>query len=95
MAVSLDTSCKTLTCAMVSSICLDEVLRGDGEGRVFNRLKGRVLQKNQENGPESILKNSKAVNLNDIKGIVANCPGISGTVPNFLPVSRKGPENLL
>ena len=27
--------------------------------------------------------------------IVANCPGISGTVPNFLPVSRKGPENLL
>ena len=68
MAVSLDTSCKTLTCAMVSSICLDEVLRGDGEGRVFNRLKGRVLQKNQENGPESILKNSKAVNLNDIKG---------------------------
>ena len=27
--------------------------------------------------------------------IVANCPGISGTVPDFLPVSRKGPENLL
>ena len=26
--------------------------------------------------------------------IVANCPGISGTVPDFLPVSRKGPKNL-
>ena len=52
MAVSLDTSCKTLTCAMVSSICLDKELRGDGEGRVFN---WRVLRKNQEDGPESIL----------------------------------------
>ena len=29
------------------------------------------------------------------RSIVANCPGISRTVPNFLPVSRKGPENLL
>ena len=27
--------------------------------------------------------------------IVANCPGISGTVLDFLPVSRKGPLNLL
>ena len=27
--------------------------------------------------------------------IVANCPGISGTVPDILPVSRKGPESLL
>ena len=34
------------------------------------------------------------VNLNDVF-IVANCPGISRIVPNFLPVSRKGPENLL
>ena len=31
---------------------------------------------------------------NGVISIVANCPGISGTVPDFLPVSRKGPENL-
>ena len=27
--------------------------------------------------------------------IVANCSWISETVPDFLPVSQKGPENLL
>ena len=40
-------------------------------------------------------KKPDAPYLGESRSIVANCPGISGTVPDFLPVSRKGPENLL
>ena len=61
-----------------------ELKSGDGAKRM-TPSQGELHSPVQENKNLAFL----------LVSIVATCPGISGTVPNFLPVSRKGPENLL
>ena len=46
-------------------------------------------------GQEWLLRESVVGLIKNAFFIVANCPGISGAVPDFLPMFRKGPEKLL